>query len=132
MENYKKQVKLQNCCLVSFDQKTKVAADKLVESIKTILSTNEFASIVQVGNTGLLKLGQYILITLPSTTHRLTKHLYMMTKNTGCYQQLNLCRSVTIVATKKKRIHYDSILKSSLVATRCIKRRNLRFFQNQP
>ncbi|RMZ95282.1 hypothetical protein BpHYR1_046537 [Brachionus plicatilis] len=49
LENYnkQKQVKLQNCCLVSFDQKTKVAADKLVESIKKILSADEFASIVQ-------------------------------------------------------------------------------------
>ncbi|RNA06984.1 hypothetical protein BpHYR1_048340, partial [Brachionus plicatilis] len=47
IENQKTQLK--SCCLVSFEQKKRVNADKLVESIKDALNTHEFESILLVG-----------------------------------------------------------------------------------
>ncbi|RNA12522.1 hypothetical protein BpHYR1_004430 [Brachionus plicatilis] len=47
MENQK--IQLKSCCLMSFEQKNRVNADKLVESIKEALIADEFESILQVG-----------------------------------------------------------------------------------
>jgi hypothetical protein len=48
-EHSQNEAKLQNCCIITIDNNTKVTVDILLESLKAALSEEVFKSIVQVG-----------------------------------------------------------------------------------